>query len=52
MTGYSKPCEVAGEAELGRVKEYIGRFAAHSLGGTETGAVLDDALGKIGRAHV
>ena len=49
MTGYSKPCEVAGEAELGRVKEYIGRFAAHSLGGTETGAVLDDALGTSGK---
>ena len=49
MTGYSKPCEVAGEAELGRVKEYIGRLAAHSLGGTETGAVLDDALGTSGK---
>ena len=40
---------VAGEAELGRVKEYIRRFTAHALQGTETGAVLDDVLGSAGK---
>ena len=40
---------VAGEAELGRVKEYIRKFTAHALQGTETGAVLDDVLGSAGK---
>ena len=40
---------VAGEAELGRVKEYIRRFTAHALQGTETGAVLDEVLGSAGK---
>ena len=49
MTVQSISRDVAGEAELGRVKDYIRRFTAHALKGTETGAVLDDVLGSSGK---
>ena len=41
--------DVAGEAELLRVKEYIRLFTANSLQGSPTGAVLSDALSSAGK---
>ena len=49
MTIWNTGSGPAGEAELDQVRRCIREMTAHSLQGTETGAVLDDVLGSEGK---
>ena len=49
MTERANTCQVPGDKELERVRQYMLKIAENPFKGTATGAVLDDVLGSSGK---